>query len=429
MTRNTLPRTMFVTGLAYGTKYIGPMQGADMIQLGGDSGHGRGEPVIAGGLPYWVPAANTVATIPEANTFASINPGESAANGWSYNISGVSNGSIGFAKIINDFSGGVYNPYLGAKGSIIYHGGGHAATNWNGIVAFDLDTLLYSIWMGGTTNAYTADTVNCEYADGQPMSPHSYDTLAIIGPEAGYSKGALITPIRVAAAFESYNSTAVHLFDFNNPGIKWTRLAADNAAFPKIAGAAAAYDPDLGRVWWVCNTHQSGYQQYFDLADNTQKKVTLTFALSLQEPSADSLTLRYDSARHILVLIYVRSSAPSVRRVYYLDTTNPTTGWVAATLSGATLPAPTAGLAFAFDREPSGTYICYSKGDPTKLHRLALPAVLTDPWVVTEITPAGAAFATLSTGTLLGKRWSYVPALESIVCKFTATAAHQIYKV
>ena len=63
--------------------------------------------------------------------------------------------------------------------------------------------------------------------------------------------------------------------------------------------------------------------------------------------------------------------------------------------------------------------------DLANLYRLTIPATLTDPWTVTAITPAG---VTLGTAYVLGKRWSYIPALQSFVCKFTGATAHQIYR-
>lgn len=383
---------------------------------------GRGTLVVDYGLPAWVPAPNTVGVIPEANSFASIDPGSSGPNGWSYNQAGVFFPKI-WNKIIDDYSGGVYNPHLGIKGSMIYHGGGHAASNWNGIVAFDLDTLLYSIWMGGCTNCYPLQA-NGEYADFQPASPHSYDVLQIVGPEAGYPKGALITAVTLAAAFESTGTNAVHIFDFAHPELKWVRLSDENPAFARVPGGTAAYDPYLNRVWWVVNSHQLGYQQYFDLSLKKHVKVVLGYTNSVQGGEAGSHQMRYHAGRKLLV----RTDFPSnfsVRRVWYFDTMNPSLGWAQATLGGTPFPVP-AGEAFALSEAPDGSYICYSRLTRSTLYRLSIPTTLTDPWPVTSITPAG---ALLDTAAVIGGRWSYVPALQSIVCKFAGASVHQIYRL
>jgi hypothetical protein len=383
------------------------------------------------GLPAWVPAANTLASIPEANTFASINPGNSPANGYSYNYLGQLLGdmSLGWAKVINDYSGGVYNPYFspsgGGLGCLVFHGGGHSATNWNGIAVFDLNTQLYSIVLGGSLNIAPFDSVNAEYADGSPASPHSYDCLELLGPEAGYAKGALISVIRMAAEMSaSVNSTAIHLYDFNAPGLGWVRKVAHTAMPANTsAGGAAAYDRDLNRVWWVSNGNQLGYQPYYDIALNQQKYVTTSYAASPPDSSPDSRVMRYASARKLLLLTSV-NAAGTVQRLHYLDTTNPTSGWTIATLS-TPLPTVTA-LGSGMDMAGDGSYYLYQRSDLSNLYRFVIPAVLTDPWAVSQIAFVGSALPAIR---VLGKRFSYISALQSFVAKVTAATAPIIYRV
>ena len=135
--------------------------------------------------------------------------------------------------------------------------------------------------------------------------------------------------------------------------------------------------------------------------------------------------MRYDSVRKLLILVDVPSGGSTTRRVQYFDTTNPTAGWAIATLS-TPFPDTSTGQGFAFDRIPDGTYLCNVNADTSKIYRLAVPATLTDAWTVSQVTYTG---STLISAYVLGKRWSYIPPLQSIVCKPTAASPHQIYRV
>jgi hypothetical protein len=88
-----------------------------------------------------------------------------------------------FGKIVDDYSGGVFNPYWGPLGAMVFHGGGHSATFDNSVVLLDLNDLAFkrvsqptpalsgSNWADarkapGGDPAF--DTLQCEYGDGQP---------------------------------------------------------------------------------------------------------------------------------------------------------------------------------------------------------------------------------------------------------------------
>lgn len=381
--------------------------------------------VIAGGrfrLPSWVPAPNTVATLTEANTFQSVNPGRSPANGWSFNSSGVLIGgdSYIFAGTIDAFSGGVFNPYYGAMGCMVYFGGGHSVSNGGWIIIYDIFTRLYSMILGGSSNCYPVNSANGEYADGSPVSVHSYDLLVILGPEAGYPLGALVLPITNGGTVEAnVTCSASHLFDFAHPENKFIRFAANNASIIATDASCAAYDPDLSRVWWLRAGNNLPTVSFLDVAAKAQSAIGITNKLPASD--SNSSCLRYDRDRRLL--IHVNTPADrSVRRFYYMDTTNAGNGFLAATLSAA-FPLPSAGLGFAFSKISDGSYLCTSQG---RIFRLVIPAVLTDVWEVTEISYLG---ESLNSEYILGERWSYIPRIESVMFKSDSDAAHQIYRV
>ena len=373
-------------------------------------------------LPIWVPARNTVATLTEVNTFQSVNPGRSPANGWSFNSSGalIGGDSYIFAGTIDAFSGGVYNPYYGAKGCIVFCGGGHSVSNWCGIAIFDIATLTYSIIQGGSTNCYPVTVANGEYADGSPVAVHSYDLLTIIGPEAGYPQGALVLPFINGGTVEAnVSSSAAHLFDFANPSSGWMRVAENNAGIIATDASCAAYDNDLNRVWWIRAGNNLSTLPFYDISTGAQSVVNLIN--KIPATYTNSLSLRYDSSRHLL--IHPNGSLDgATRRIYYMDTSGATNGFVQATLSTA-FPAPIGGLGFSFDKILDGSYLCNVQG---RIFRMIIPSVLTDVWEVTEVAYLG---TTLNTSPIHGKRWSYIPSIESFIWKSASTTAHQIYRV
>ena len=373
-------------------------------------------------LPAWVPAKNTVATLIEANTFQSVNPGRSGANGWSFNALGASIGgdTYIFAGTIDAFSGGVFNPWLGEKGSIIYCGGGHSVGNWCGIVVWDIATRTYWIAVGGSRTCYPVSVTNGEYADGSPVSIHSYDLLTVIGPESGYPLGALVIPFTNGGTVEAnVTCSAAHIVDFAHLENGWDRFAENNAGIIATDASCAAYDPDLNRVWWIRAGNNLPTLSYLNIAAKAQAAIGITNKIPAS--LTNSLTLRYNRARKLLIHTN-GSSDGATRRVYYMDTTNAGAGFLQATLSAA-FPAPSAGLGFSFDQIPDGSYLCNVQG---RIFRLVVPAVLTDAWQVTEITYAGTA---LNASSIHGKRWSYVQAIESFVWKSNSSTAHQIYRV
>lgn len=134
--------------------------------------------------PSWVPASGRVARLAQSNgkitnTFASqVVPYYDAFYS---------------AKIVNDYSTSVFNPYYGEYGSLVFYGGGHAATNDNSVIGLILgkDALTFKRFtnptplFGNTSASAGANSVDngssyidndlCEYTqDGQPVSVHSY---------------------------------------------------------------------------------------------------------------------------------------------------------------------------------------------------------------------------------------------------------------
>jgi hypothetical protein len=161
--------------------------------------------VSSGPLATWIPAPGEVRTLQTSNTFLSLRG--NFLPKWDY----------AFGKIIDDFSGGVYNPYWGRLGAMVFHGGGHSSTYDNSVLILDYNDLAFKrLSQSSPESSFTHmgndplfNRVACEYADGQPGAGHTYDTLAILPPEHGGS---------VAGSLIRVSSHAVHVIMSCNTG-------------------------------------------------------------------------------------------------------------------------------------------------------------------------------------------------------------------
>ena len=214
-----------------------------------------------------VPSSGGVlAVVKPTNTLLSVNANLS---GW----------ASAFGKIVDDFSGGVYNPYWGKNGCMVFHGGGHSATYDNSVVILDFDDLTFKR-LSNPSTAWTDtnpdplfNTTYCEYGDGQPGSAHTYDALGIIGPaDGGGTNGTLIRVISGATHVKmSRDSGWSHAFDFATR--TWKRSSTNAFTTGITPGQATAYDSKRKRFWWkAAPSSPTGTIRYLDVATATHKR-------------------------------------------------------------------------------------------------------------------------------------------------------------
>jgi hypothetical protein len=379
-----------------------------------------------GPIPAWVPTAGTAQVVQTSNTFLSQNGN---VLGWEY----------AFGKIVDDYSGGVYNPYWGALGAMAFHGGGHSATFDNSVVILDYNDMTFKRLSNPTQPANGANwsflnvdpafnKTYCEYGDGQPASGHTYDTLAILPPaDGGGARGSLI---RVGAHGAhpgvSTGTTHAHRFDFasasNGSGL-WTRLSV-NALKGLPSGACSAYDGTRKRFWTIGGlSSQPSFIRYLDVASRENREITFTTGAGLAPPAnPDSMTLRYDPAGDLLVL---SCTAIGVFRLAFLRCASPEKGWTSAVLSSAIPSTPE--WTHPFDYVPEAKkFVMLSPADSAAVFDIAIPADPTQTWRVTRQPLAGG--GVLKSAYVCGKRWSYSSATRSFVWMATSKSAVFAYR-
>ena len=373
--------------------------------------------------PSWVPAAGSAQVVQTTNTFLSQNGN---VQGWEY----------AFGKIVDDYSGGVYNPHWGVLGAMVFHGGGHSATFDNSVVILDYNDMSFKRLSNPTQPANGANWsfVNvdpsfnmtyCEYGDGQPGSGHTYDTLGILPPADG--GGALGSLIRVGShgvhPGVSSGTTHAHRFDFqsaaNSPGA-WTRLSV-NALKGLPSGACCAYDTARKRFWTIGGlSSQPSFIRYLDVVSRENREVGFAKGAGLAPPAnPDSMTLRYDPVGDLLVL---NCTASGIFRIAWLRCASPERGWFSAVLSSAIPSTPE--WTHPFDYVPEARkFVMLSPADSAAVFDIAIPADPSQAWGVTRQPLQGG--AVLKSAYVCGKRWSYSSATRSFV--WMATSKSQVF--
>lgn len=366
-----------------------------------------------------------------ANSFLSQN-GNIA--GWEY----------AFGRIVDDFSGGVFNPYWGPLGAMVFHGGGHSATFDNSVVILDLNDLTFkrlsnptpsangANWIPITGPAQTVDpafnTTYCEYGDGQPGAAHTYDTLAILPPaDGGAPCGSLIRVSSYAVHVNISASTGwAHRFDFQSTAMrngKWVRWSVNGPTSYLFPGACSAYDSRRKRFWWIAGlSSQPPMIRYLDVA--TQQQLDIRFlgtARLAPVASPDSATMRYEPERDILVLT---CTVGGKLVLAFLRCASPESGWMVPPLS-AIIPAhPDPSLPFDFVPE-ADKFVLLTGADNSALYDIVPPQDPTLTWSVTR-RPLGG--ISIPTAPVSGKRWSYAPAVKSFVWMASSSSGVIAYR-
>jgi hypothetical protein len=384
----------------------------------------RGGDASAPDLPPWAPAPGELRVLSPTNTFLSQN---GMLAGWEDR----------FSKLF-DFSGGVYTPYWGALGAMVLHGGGHASTYDNSVVLFDYDDLTFKrLSSPSPPSTFTHshddplfDREHCEYGDGQPGAGHTYDTLAILPPEAGGAAAGSLVRVSSHAVHVaiSANTGWSHRFDLvpgSDDGV-WERWSTNGPTGYRSPGAASVYDPVRRRFWWIAQLSSvPSFLRYLDVTTREHNEVRFDEDEHAAPPaSPDSPIMRYHPLRDLVVMSSSRSTRDALDLSYFLPEEGPR-GWRPATLSA---PIPhRGGFSHPFDYVPEiDALVMVSPADPEAVYELRVPEDPSSTWEVTRRPFEGV--ASIPTAYVSGKRWSYSSACRAFVWIADATAEVHAYR-
>lgn len=376
-------------------------------------------------LPSWVPATvGQAAQVPMTNTIDSVFT-QTAAMGGSAN-----------ANEILDFSGGPFNRYYGRWGGHMIHGGGHSATQYNGVIVADLNTLQFvevgaptilptyndyenRIRLGVPPESFADATSNPREVDtGVPGSAHTYDSMVILPPPlAGDARGALLRGVSTAVGASVSRETGWS-HAFRAAAATWSRYSVNHMAGNFSAGAACVFDPTRGRVWplipgnagnaylnaisrqWINEGSSVGLSSYADLVHGAyHEHADLIVAAAQGSDSSTSGPIR---------LVYQQAGVTVPAR------------------ATATLSAPlatngsyaNASLLYVPDLRRLVWY-CWNSPTPNAYQEIEVPANPTDPWIVTTRPVTGLLLSDFFAGdppaSWTYKRLDYSPQLKSLV--------------
>lgn len=376
-------------------------------------------------LPSWVPAAGELKNISGdiAQTF------DSQVASW------YADDLLSARKMLTDFSGKCFNPYFGAYGAVLAHGGGHSATNDNSVYAFDLNDLKWKristpTNFGGTgqnqrnvgpvgTNQVNVTTG--EYTvDNQAASFHSYDQMELIPPGSpglGYGTfGGLMTVLRGAVQVHwSGNIKCAHVLRINSlstPGT-WERHSTGNDArtWNEGYGYSTAYDSDRGVIWYTSAANATNDR--IALYDVGSTNYLFTYNIPAGHRLAadsNSGSMRYDKVHE--ALIHTGNGVSGVL-IDYMLCNSPGAGWTPAPLS-ASIPSTGAYQQCPMCYVPErNVWLLITAADPTVVYEIAIPQNITQTWTVTTRGLTGVTSMPW-TNSFFSKGWMYNERLKCI---------------
>ncbi len=301
-------------------------------------------------------------------------------------------GNTGCAAITSAWSGGAFDT---SRNRLLMWGGGHSDYAGNEVYALDLDTLTLerlddptAVLRDGCTNGGT-------YADGKPVSRHSYNHLAYLpGQDALFAWGGS----QWQCGFFRDDAWA-----FSLSALSWTPLSTTNGPSGGF-GRSVAFDPGSGLVY---------ARDDFDLYSYSPAANAWTKRTATEVGASDYKTAVIDTVR---------------RRYYYSERENPTTvRWydIASPTGTVTRQSlATSGCGFLSDEGAGWEY------DPVQDRLVGWAGgntvYLMDPdtGACTTVTHAGGPSA-LPNGTF--GRFRYVPALNLFVaCNHVDANCHTL---
>jgi hypothetical protein len=375
-------------------------------------------------VPAWTPEPGELRSITTSNSFMSL--AAHSLPGWGYR----------FGTIVDDYSGGVYNPHWGPLGAMIFHGGGHSATYDNSVLILDFNDLTFKrLSNPSPVSTFTHEHEDplfkreaCEYADGQPGAAHTYDTLGILPPSDGGTPAGSLVRVSSHAVHVviSCNTAWAHRFDMTPQMSRgeWSRWSINGPTSYRSAGGCSAYDSKRKRFWWLAGLSSlPPFVRHLDVASRQQRETPYARGAQRAPPAQpDSVTMRYDRARDILVL---SATAKGKLVLSYLQCAAPESGWFTARLS-SDVPSRS-GWSHPFDYVPqTDCFVMLAPADPAAVYEITVPNAPSSTWHVMRRTFPNSSGIPIAR--VAGKRWSYSEAVNAFVWLASSKAEVVAYR-
>jgi hypothetical protein len=314
-------------------------------------------------------------------------------------------------KIVTDYSALMLHPTWRAFGGLVSWGGGHSATNYNGVnvLTFDTSTIYWECvqaphnWTADLNTGDLTSEIDATYGEVTGSSPlkriagHTYGSCVVVG-------GKLIQIANQAAGYlQDFDGVVAHELDLTNPATSynsraWVRRtnSTGNAGWTWESPPVFAVEaPALNKLIAMARGGGGPYSmQWYDLATDAWVTGTGT-GFSYPEAQTDGGDPTNGGLVHVpsrdLVIGAWRVSGNLV--LHYASvasgTSQPTVAGSATLSAALAIPVQWGAITWCSDSNRLLVFGVTSNTD--KVYEIEIPTTLTDTWTVTSHTLAGAA--------------------------------------
>jgi hypothetical protein len=371
-------------------------------------------------LPSWVPAAGEVATYTGGgsvltNNFRSVS-----------NAAGIGTYDDFYNKKVTDYSSFQLHSTWRTYGGMVIWGGGHGATNYNGMnmLTFAQSTMYFEHlltpfnWTADDDTGNTDAQITPTYGECDGSSPlriaagHTYGIPEVIN-------GKLIQPFTSALGYTGLESTqAAYELDLTNPSTSyssraWVRRTSSTGALnPLSSPSFCRYVPAQDKMFIMTAGGGAPYElAWFNLATNAWTTGTGS-GFNKGDGSNDEGALMFVPSRDLLVGMY-RSSGGSLV-VQYANVASGVSqpSVLTATLSSTvTVPLYWGSATWCSDNNRLLLFGISS----TQVYEIEIPSTLSNNWTVASYTYPNSATITPKDSSVYGKSCQYNPKTKCCV--------------
>lgn len=370
----------FIGDIVISRSYIGPMTNASTASV-----------------PSWAPAPG--------DTAAFTSGGGVLANRWAaiHDPTGIGYDPFHSRKV-TDYSATFLHVDWKTHGATVIFGGGHSATNFNGVtaLAYEQDAMRFEClqtgtpWTGGVldigdnNSQYNSQGEALVGPAGRIASPHSYGNCDVVN-------GRLIQTHGTASGFLGLkDGNACHELDLTNPATaatarQWVRRATGFLTGLGIPTAPhfQRYVPAQNRVYIATRGDGSpSVFHWFDLTTNTFVNGTGR-GFDHAAGTIESGGLIHVPSRDLLVCVYRNGSGQLVVQYAQVGVANTQPVAATATLS-ANIGVPDGWGAACWCSDNNRLLIFGATGNTNRVYEIAINATLNLPWTVdSHLLPSG----------------------------------------
>jgi hypothetical protein len=374
------------------------------------------------GLPTWVPALNTLATINQ-NVLTAVDPCPAAICPYE--------GEGDYTRMLTAWNSGFWASDYEQLGAFGVCGGGDADYWANHVTVFPLSTRQWvrvnspSLAASVANETYVRSNAYGEWPDGTPAMPHTYGNIAYMPSSmGGGTYGSVVLPWK---SFYMRQSSTGHGHKCDLATGTWSRATSTAGAGSE---ACFALDSTRNRFVGVLTGSGNAYQTTLRVLGSFSSG---TAAHTTVGPAHWGLGnyAACDYAPGLDALLVVGSDLLWTQKLRGYDMASATGAYYDLTITGDALPT-TGGLGLAWAEDANALYLLSTgSADKQYLWKCSPPAGdwRTGAWTVTRITMTGATVTDTPTANGMWQRLRYAESIKSLVWVHSVGGPVYCYRV